>query len=401
MMTIWIGSWKSSESKWINSGASDLDTASYMKTSEFRVQCAQKLTASIKQAADFSAFIGLDGFVDEIIHAVDMRENSQKYTRLPTIASMAERIAGAAGKSTNIEFVNERTKLGGNGPIMANALATLGLKVTYVGSLGYPRLHPVFEPFAKRAAVHSISEPGHTDAVEFLDGKVMLVKSMSLNEITWENIAARFGREKFLEHFSSSELIAFVNWTMIPFMSAIWEALLKECAGSSGVRRKIFFDLADPEKRPAEDIAHALDLISKFEQNFDVILGLNEKEAGEIAEVLGIDHKDRTPEGLSKMAREVRQKVRINTLVVHPVTYALAASEGKVDIVEGPVITKPTITTGAGDHFNSGFCLGKLLGFSNEWSLLAGVTTSGFYVKTGQSPQIKDLAEMMCNWPAR
>ena len=85
--------------------------------------------------------------------------------------------------------------------------------------------------------------------------------------------------------------------------------------------------------------------------------------------------------------------------MVHPVTYALAVSDGKVDLVHGPVITKPTITTGAGDHFNSGFCLGKLLGFNNAMSVLTGVTTSGFYVRTAQSPNIRQLAEMMRDWP--
>src|SRR5262249_3298376 len=57
-------------------------------------------------------------------------------------------------------------------------------------------------------------------------------------------------------------------------------------------------------------------------------------------------------------------------------------------------------TTGAGDHFNSGFCLGKLLGFSTEQCLQTGVTTSGFYVRTGQSPVIADLAGMLRNWPS-
>jgi sugar/nucleoside kinase (ribokinase family) len=190
---------------------------------------------------------------------------------------------------------------------------------------------------------------------------------------------------------------------MIPKMTQIWEALLENSIAEKEVlpRRKIFFDLADPEKRPADDIARALDLISKFERDFDVILGLNEKESAEIAEVLGMPHSDHSPEGLCSMARSLHQKLRVNTLVVHPVTYALAVSNDKVDVVQGPVIAKPTITTGAGDHFNSGFCLGKLLGLDNEMSLLTGVTTSGFYVKTGQSPQIKDLAEMMCNWSAR
>src|ERR1044071_6312886 len=118
-----------------------------MNTPEFRAECARRLTSLVDKASGFQAFIGLDGFVDEIVHAVDKRENAQEFTRLPTIASFAQRIAGAAGKSTNIEMVNQRTKLGGNGPIMGNALATLGLKVTYVGSLGYPNLHPVFKPF--------------------------------------------------------------------------------------------------------------------------------------------------------------------------------------------------------------------------------------------------------------
>lgn len=373
-----------------------------MNTSALREECSRQLSSLIGKAGKFTAFVGLDGFVDEIVHAVDQRENAQEYTRLPTITSLADRIAGAAGRSTNIEMVTQLTKLGGNGPIMGNALATLGLNVTYVGALGYPNLHPVFEPFSKRAQVHTIAEPGYTDAAEFRDGKVMLVKSASLAQITWENIDKRLGRDRFLKFFTTADLVAFVNWTMIPYMTEIWEALHKEaCPAVTGSRRKLFFDLADPEKRPDDDIARALQLISDFERCFDVILGVNEKEAFEIAEALGIPTKGHSPEELSELARAIQDKLRINTLVVHPVTYALAVSDGKVDLVHGPVITTPVITTGAGDHFNSGFCLGKLLGFSNNLCLLAGVSTSGYYVKTGHSPDINDLVGLMCNWPAR
>jgi hypothetical protein len=31
--------------------------------------------------------------------------------------------------------------------------------------------------------------------------------------------------------------------------------------------------------------------------------------------------------------------------------------------------------------------------------LLAGVTTSGFYVRSAQSPGVADLAELLRNWP--
>lgn len=373
-----------------------------MNNSVLREECARQLTSLTGKASGFSAFVGLDGFVDEIVHAVDKRENASEFTRLPTITSLSERIAGAAGRSTNIEMVTQRTKLGGNGPIMANALSTLGLKITYVGALGYPNMHPVFEPFSKRATVHSIAEPGYTDAVEFMDGKVMLVKSNSLADITWDKIDERLGRERFNQQFTRSDLIAFVNWTMIPYMSEIWEALLRDvCPKLSSPRRTIFFDLADPEKRPDDDIARALGLMSDFERYFNVILGVNEKESFEIAQALGIPTKGHTPDALSALASDIHEKLQISTLVVHPVSYALAVSDGKVDLVHGPVITRPVITTGAGDHFNSGFCLGKLLGFSNEFSLLTGVSSSGFYVKTGHSPEIKDLAGLMSDWPSR
>ena len=50
--------------------------------------------------------------------------------------------------------------------------------------------------FARRAKVISIAEPGHTDALEFDDGKLMLGKYQVLEEITWENLLSRVGPEK-------------------------------------------------------------------------------------------------------------------------------------------------------------------------------------------------------------
>jgi ketohexokinase len=347
-----------------------------------------------------TAFVGLDGFVDDILHVVDKREDAEKYLRLPTIAGLAERLAAAAGRSTNVELVSQLTKLGGNGPIMANALASFGLKVTYLGILGYPNLHPVFAEFAKRAEVHSIAEPGYTDALEFEDGKIMLGKHQSLKQMNWENIKGRFGLDKFSAKFSSADLVGFVNWTMLTHMSQIWEAVLKEiCPKLKGPRRKLFIDLADPEKRTAEDILQALELVVAFQKYFDVVLGLNEKESGEIGKHLGLNTKDRTPEGLLKLCKEIHQRVRVDTLVVHPTAYALASGPDGAALVQGPYTPKPKITTGAGDHFNSGFCLGKLLGFPTDRCLLTGVTTSGFYVRTGQSPTILDLAQLLRNWP--
>src|SRR5437867_5941345 len=367
---------------------------------EFREHCAAKLLTLVGEASHLRAFVGLDGFVDEIVHAVDKREDAQNFERLGTISALSKRISAAAGKSTNIELVNQRMKLGGNGPIMANALARLGVKVTYVGALGYPALHPVFNDFAQHADVHSIAEAGHTNALEFEDGKIMLTKSVQLNEITWPNIQARFGRGRFIENYSTADLVAFVNWTMIPYMSDLWASLLDEfCPAATASRRKVFFDLADPEKRTAKDMLRALELIGQFEKYFDVVLGLNEKEAYEIGRVLGFLAKSRGRDDLALLATQIQRQLSVSTLVVHPVAYALAVSQGVVSLVEGLYVEQPLITTGAGDHFNSGFCLGKLLGFENAASVLIGVTASGFYVRSARSPNIDDLAQMLRNWP--
>lgn len=371
-----------------------------MNTPELRASCAKQLLAGAERAGRMNAFLGLDGFVDEILHVVDKRESAEKYQRLPRIDKLAERLAGAAGKSTNIELVNQLTKLGGNGPIMANALASLGLKVCYLGNLGYPNLHPVFSDFAKRAEVYSIAEPGYTDALEFEDGKIMLGKHQSLKQVNWENIKSRFGLEKFTARFGSADFVGFVNWTMLTYMNDIWSAILKElCPKLSGPRRKLFFDLADPEKRTHADIVKALELIAAFEKHFDVIFGLNEKESSEIGHHLGLDTRDHSPEGLAKLGQKILERVPVNTLVIHPTAYALAISKNDTAIVEGPFTPRPLITTGAGDHFNAGFCLAKLLGLDNSSSVLTGVTTSGFYVRTGKSPAIADLADLLRNWP--
>ncbi len=348
-----------------------------------------------------TAFVGLDGFVDEILHVVDKRESAEKYVRLPTIAQLGERLVAAAGRSTNVELVSQLTKLGGNGPIMANALASFGLKLTYLGILGYPNLHPVFAEFARRADVHSIAEPGYTDALEFEDGKIMLGKHQSLKQMTWENIKSRFGLEKFAAGFGSADLVGFVNWTMLPYMSDIWSSVLQEiCPKMKSPRRKLFIDLADPEKRTRADILRALELVAAFQKYFDVILGLNEKEGYEVGNALGLNTAAHSPEGLQQLCQELHRRVRVDTVIIHPTAYALASGPDGDALVEGPFTPKPKITTGAGDHFNSGFCLGKLLGLPTRQCLLAGVTTSGFYVRTGQSPAIPDLAGMLRNWPA-
>ncbi len=360
-------------------------------------RAADALEHEAARLTDYRAVIGLDGFVDQIISVVDQRRSRGEYTRVPTLAAYAERIARAAGQSANVEVVVDRTKLGGNGPIMANALAISGLAVDYIGNLGYPTLHPAFAEFATRATVHSIAEPGYTDALEFEDGKLMVGKHQNLAEVNWTNLVERLGRETLTALVAQADLVGLQNWTMLTEMTDIWKHVLAEiCPALPPTRpRRFFFDLADPEKRSAEDIRQAVTTLAAFQQYAETFLGLNEKESRQVAAVLGYNGPAEGEPGVSARAAFIRDRLQVAAVIVHPRAYAVAASAGGVAEVAGPFVEKPLISTGAGDHFNAGFCLGKLIGAENDVALQLGVATSGYYVRTAKSPTANELVAFL------
>lgn len=359
-------------------------------------QVLEQIQKNGRALTSAKALIGLDGFVDTILHVVDKRESATKFKRLAKMKGFAERIDAAAGLSANFEMVPQMVKLGGNGPIMANALGSYGPEVNYIGNLGYPNIHPVFADFAKRAKVHSIAEAAYTDAIEFEDGKLMCGKTVSLKDVTWARLTKHVPEKELVKLFSQSSLIALVNWTMIPFMSDIFaKVLVKVAPKLKGPKRWVFFDLADPAKRTPKDIAEALKLISKFEKHFRVILGLNLQESRQIGHILGFKAPDQTHEAVTEHARRLQAKLKVDTVVIHPTSFAAAADASGAFSVAGPFTPKPKITTGAGDHFNAGFCVGRLLGCDLAGSLQFGVATSGFYVRNAKSPTMKDLQKFL------
>ncbi len=345
----------------------------------------------------FNMLIGVDGFVDQIIQVVGSRRDVNNYESIQTIKEFSERLGRAAGLSTNVELVAVQTKLGGNGPIYANALLNYDNEVSYFGCLGKPKVHPVFSEMTMRCKnVYSIAEPGYSDALEFMDGKLIFGKHESLKEVTWEAVRdALGGAEKMAELISNCDLFGLENWTMLPYMSQIWQGLIDEVFPKLTLYKKpyAFFDIADPEKRVKEDILHALTLISKFEEKFRAVLGLNEKELFEIAEVYDIPVDNSLPryELLKTTAEAVYEKLKIYALVVHPTKEALAVVEGEFFYTEGPFCEKPVLTTGAGDNFNAGFCYGLVLGLSPLLALTMGVCTSGYYVRNAKSPSFDEV----------
>ncbi len=365
--------------------------------------------------------LGFDGFVDSIIDVVERRHDGDRYERVPTIARFAAKLAAAAGQSGNYELVTRLQKLGGNGPIMANALASAGLGVTYIGALGDPKPHPAFEGFCKVAKVHSVLQPGMTDALEFEDGKLMLGKIEHLEGLNQALLDEKVGREAFRRMLSDSRLLAMVNWTMLGGMRSIWEALLEEVlpslgegvgVGAGGVgatlkasRPMIFVDLADPEKRSDEDLLDAMGMLSRFTRYTKTVLGLNLKESLQALAVLGLRPPADPAGAPEEIAVMLRGELGLYGVVVHPRHAAAAAlaEPGGEEVAsatfEGPFTRRPALSTGAGDNFNAGFCLGLLAGMGVEEALCTGTATSGFYVRQARSPSLEELAAFCDHLP--
>ena len=110
---------------------------------------------------------------------------------------------------------------------------------------------------------------------------------------------------------------------------------------------------------------------------------------------MGINGGDKNEESLCSISTEIRQKLEIACVVVHPTESAACATKDGAWWTEGPFTENPKITTGAGDHFNAGFTSARLCGFSPLTSLALATYTSGYYVRTAQSPSTSQVISLL------
>lgn len=365
-----------------------------------RLNLIQKLKG--KDPSQYKMLLGFDGFVDEIIHVVDKRQDPENFTRVKTIKEFAKKIERASGLSSNIEFVPINTKLGGNGPIMCNALSKHNPDLTYIGTLGYPNIHSVFVPLTKKAKVYTIEKYGDTQAVEFNDGKLIIGKMNTLTNVNYDHLLDIVSEKTLIELLNNSDLFATVNWSMIPYMTDIWKNIIKDILPKLDKKELspiMFIDLADPEKREHKDIYEALNLLKQFKSYFRVVLGLNKKEAYDVAVILELfTEKEIIDKTLQEVNEALYNYLQIDYVVVHPVERSSLVFDGKYYEESGPYITEPKLTTGAGDNFNAGFVTGLLLGLDPNEALLTGMSTSGYYVRNADSPSYKELIQFIDDW---
>ncbi len=357
-----------------------------------------QIDAALPSLGELHCLLGFDGTVDVICKPVEHRDGKgDQFKAFPTIRDFGQRVIDADGKSAIIEIVVEQQKIGGNGPIMANALAQSGLPVDYIGTLGKPDIHPAYSEFAQRVNVHSVANPAVTHALEFTNGKIMLASIACYDEVSADTLKRELGTEAVTHLVEQSKLCCLLNWTCLSELNSVllWylNRILPACTADP--ERLFFFDLADPSMQSEDRLRIVLDHIGEFSRHGRVVLGMNFNETCQVSRVLGIAEPTSDPESLREALKTIRSKLGIYCAMGHPTNFAACATGDGSWSVVGPHTATPKITTGAGDHLNAGFSLGLLLGFSPEDALKLGVLYSGYYVRSGHPPHLKDIPELI------
>src|SRR6056297_845391 len=143
------------------------------------------LIKKIKNAQEQkTVFVGFDGFIDKIINVVDKRFDNNKKILIKSLNDFYNKISNLNG-SKNIEIINKKNKLGGNGPNTSHGLTKLGIDINIVGSFGKTNIYNEFQPIKKNAK--------------------------NINKINYKNIIEQIGKKKFYKMISESSLVCCLN----------------------------------------------------------------------------------------------------------------------------------------------------------------------------------------------
>jgi sugar/nucleoside kinase (ribokinase family) len=346
--------------------------------------------------SQLKCFIGFDGYVDQIIRIVKKRSSLTEYALFQKIEHFSTFLQENNGKSAGLEIISTESKLGGNAPIMANSLARQGVQTVCIGTLGEPETHAAFADLTEICTTISVGMPAVTYAFEFQDGKLMFGDVASLNQMDWIMLKHKVGLESIIQHCMDSQLISIVNWSGIFNINTILNGFLEDVfpkiQKQALADKLLFFDIADPSARTEADLLIFIDMLQRFSQQTKVLLGLNEKEMRIVFDILGLRSDS---SNVKDMSEQIYNRLNISVLVVHTARQVVGVNCNGTVKVDSFYIDDPKISTGAGDNFNSGFCLGQMLALSLEHSLILGNVVSSYYISHGHSPNLSQLIDYL------
>ena len=333
-----------------------------------------------------AALIGFDGYIDKLVRP-RRSQNTEDY--FDTVAEFAQLLLTLGGTSSDIAVRCMFEKLGGNGPLLAEALAEKGVDCTCIGAMGQPELAAPYRQLEKKVRLVSVADCASSYALEFNNGKIMLGDADSFQNIGWKELQEKLG-PSLPEMFRAAQLICFANWSGLPRSTELMEGIISDIGPLlDSRRRRIFFDLADPSAKSETQFAELFSALDRMRPFFYRVVGLNPKECLLIFNLFyGARETIFDPDMLSALLRDFPA----DEIVIHDAGCAYVGKTGQLpQKVKGRFLARPRISVGAGDNFNSGYCLGILCDLPPVACAMLGNVSAVCFMEQGKPANLEQL----------
>lgn len=341
---------------------------------------------------NYRAVVGFDAVIDYISRPIKHKtRNENEYFR--TIEEFGDYISSKKGLSGVISIKRESEKIGGNMAILSNSLGSIGIRTDCIGTFGTAFINPIFNSM-KNCKLHSIGETNICTALEFDDGKIMLADMTAADNITWEKIKDVLSIDKITELYMGADIIGLVNWRELKNATQIWHSLYKEIIDKLPDKKKklVCIDITDFSYRMKSEVLELLDTIYLYLNSCKTVISINENESRLLYRVV---FGDVIPDSVKDIGDKLYEKLKPYKLVIHPIKDAHGWDVDGYYYAKSYYTEHPKLSTGAGDNFNAGLCLGLLAEMPMEQVLVTANAVSGFYVRYGYSPTRDQLVEFM------
>lgn len=338
---------------------------------------------------DFNIFMGFDGFIDEIMKPVK-EKNCDATIMFRTMKEFSDYLEEKSGKSCSIEMELEQKKIGGNVPIVANALGNLGCNVTCVGAFGFPEINSVFKKMSDNCQMNSVAESGCCSALEFEDGKLMLSVNKGIDTLDYKKLTSIFSEEELVNAINKSDAIAFLNWGELFYSNNIWSNILEKVIPKCELNRKriMLVDFSDFSGKSKKEVEEMIEILNHYAEYFEITVSVNKNEMDLFIAKLEEEKKD---SDFNTKVMTLAKKIKCKNFVAHLLEFSCYVKDSVVYTVEKDVIKNPKIITGGGDNFNAGLLLGLLMGMDIEKAIHMGSALSCMYVREGKSIKFNEL----------
>jgi sugar/nucleoside kinase (ribokinase family) len=362
------------------------------QTRDAVVACQEQLPS---EPSGGDVVFGFDGYVDNVRQA-GTNAGASDGDRITTLSEFGEEIvtSAAADSSLSISWERRGQRTGGHVSHLSRAYQTLGFDPTLVGMCGDP-VRDIFEEEFEACTLYSLGNPGITDAIEFDDGKLMLMENGGAGTLDWETIRSRVGVETLVDELDGAKLLGIGYWAVMPEMAGILD----------GLRETVFPELSAPPEHVLLDPANIRELdpeilesivsaTGRLADEVDVTVSANRYETKELAAVLGAHTSDE----LRADARVAFDFLAVDRFVGHSVDESVVVRDDGTTSVRVAPVESPELTTSAGDHFNAGLSLGLVEGVSEEAAVVLGNALAREFVRTGETPTYDDVVSAVATY---